>query len=102
MADKIVFRYEDMQRTVDSIRDIADHYARHGETFIQDFTNATQEWEGESKDQMLKLIDGDVNKMITKDVPDFLRALATLLEENLKQIRSADEQIASSIPPTLS
>ena len=28
--------------------------------------------------------------------------LATLLEENLKQIRSADEQIASSIPPTLS
>ena len=101
MAEKIVYNYDEMQKAVTKIQDIAARYKDAGNSFISGFGSATQEWEGDSKEKMMRLIDGDVNEMLTVEIPKYLEGLATLLAQNIEQMQKADSQIADSIPDHL-
>ena len=101
MADKIVYDYQKMNNAVAQIRTIKDNYKNAGVTFNTNFTQNSASWQGESKDKLLQLINGDINTMLTKNIPEYLEALASLLEQNADQMAKADNQIAQSIPPQL-
>ena len=100
-AEKIVYNYAEMQKVVDTINGIATSYKNAGDKFNTAFTDAVKGWEGQSKDRMMKLINGDVNTMLTKDIVSYIEGLATLLQENITQMQKADTQIANSIPETI-
>ena len=102
MPAKIVYNYEEMRNAVTKIQDIAARYEKAGSDFISGFVSATQEWEGESKEKMIRLINGDVNEMLTVEIRKYLEGLATLLSQNIEQMKKADSQIADSIPDQLS
>lgn len=101
MSKKIVYDYTRMNEAVTKINDIAGRYKTAGNAFTSGFISAIQDWEGESKDKMAKLINGDVNKLLSEDIPSYLNGLASLLNENINQMRNADSQIADSIPDQL-
>lgn len=102
MATKIVYNYEEMRNAVAKINDIATRYRDAGGNFTSGFVSATRDWEGESKEKMIRLINGDVNEMLTKEIPNYLESLANLLSQNIEQMQKADSQIADSIPDQLS
>ncbi len=102
MPTKIVYNYGEMKSAVAKMRTIASRYKEAGSAFVSGFLAATQEWEGESKEKMSRLISGDVNEMLTVEIPEYVNGLATLLEQNIEQMQKADEQIAESIPDQLS
>lgn len=102
MPSKIVYNYEEMRNAVTKIQDIAARYKEAGSSFTSGFVAATQEWEGDSKEKMTRLINGDVNEMLTVEIPKYLEGLATLLSQNIEQMQKADSQIADSIPDQLS
>ena len=97
MAD-IVFRYQEMRAAATAIQDIATKYKNAGATFETDFIAAISEWEGESKEKMLKFISGTVKDYTSVTVPQLLEALAALLNANADQMENADRQIAENIP----
>ena len=102
MPAKIVYNYEEMRNAVTKIKDIAARYKKAGSSFTSGFVAATKEWEGDSKEKMTGLINGDVNEMLTVEIPKYLEGLATLLSQNIEQMQKADSQIADSIPDQLS
>ncbi len=102
MPEKIVYNYEEMKNAVTKIQDIAARYKEAGSNFTSGFINAIQGWEGDSKEKMVKLINGDVNEMLTVEISKYLEGLATLLTQNIEQMQKADSQIADSIPDQLS
>ena len=101
MANNIVYDYAAMEAAVKAINDIAENYRKAGATFQSKFIEAINLWEGDSKNKVATLINGDVNTLLTVQVPSFVNALADLLNENIKQMKAADEQIAGSIPDKL-
>ena len=100
MAD-IVFNYEKMRETANTIRDIATRYQSAASTLESDFTNAVSSWEGESHDKMVQFISGAVMEYTRETVPKLLNALAELLDENANQMEKADADIGASIPQSL-
>jgi len=102
MANKIVFDYEAMKQCVSEIREIMGRYTSAAKTFNSDFNSAIAEWEGDSKDKMKMFIDNAVNEYLAESIPSIVEALATILEENAKQMSDADFQIAEKIPQSLS
>ena len=101
MAESIVYNYEKMNNTASKIREIEEKYKTAGTAFVESFVEAIANWEGESKDKVQKLIQGSVSTMLTNDIPSYLEGLASLLEQNVKQMQKADNQIAESIPDNL-
>ena len=80
MAKNIVYDYEKMRTVVTQIKDMADEFKGYGETFDNDFDSVTSKWEGESHDQMLALIHGQVKEYLQIKVPGIITALAELLD----------------------
>ncbi len=101
MADKIVYSYDEMKNAVTTINGIADEYAKIGETFISGFQTATSGWEGDTRNNMLTLINGDINTLLVTSIPGYVKALASLLEQNVSQMEKADTDIAGNVPTTL-
>ena len=100
MAD-IIFRYEEMESTANKLVEIADQYKSAADTLKDNFANATSAWAGDSKDKMLSFMEGPVYDYTGVTVPKLINALAELLKANAAQMKSADEQIAQSIPNSL-
>lgn len=100
MAD-IVFRYKEMEKAAQDIKDLATKYKTASDTFASSFTDAVQNWEGSSKDAMLRFITGPVSEYTGVTIPKLLDSLAELLLANAKQMASADDQIAQNIPTSL-
>ena len=101
MAD-IVFKYDEMNAAVTQIKDLASQYKSAADTFESDFLSAVSGWEGDSKDKMSSFISGPVKDYMATTVPKLLGALADLLQSNISQMQKADQQLAESIPTTLS
>ncbi len=101
MADRIVFNYEEMQSAVAKIQEIAKAYRTAGQNFNESFNDAIQTWEGDSKNKLKNLIDGDVHNLLYTNIPAFVEGFATLLDENITQMQTADSAIADSIPSNL-
>lgn len=101
MAD-IIFNYVEMENAASAIDTLATKYATAATTLDSDFQTAIKDWEGVTKDAMSKFVSGPVTSYTGTTVPNIIKALATLLRSNAKQMGDADQQIADNIPTTLS
>ena len=97
MAD-IIFRYDKMEAAAAQIDDLAAQYKTAADTFNTNFNAAIVGWEGNSKDKMVKFVNGTVYEYTATTVPQVLAALANLLRANSTQMSNADDQIAENIP----
>lgn len=100
MAD-IVFDYDKMAATVDQIRELAAQYRSAGNKLQEDFEAAVSGWEGDSQAAMLGFMRNGVTQYTAQTVPELLNGLADLLQANIEQMKSADQQIAENIPSSL-
>lgn len=100
MAD-IVFRYEAMQSTVQQINDIAERYTSAANKLNNDFESAVSAWEGDSKDKLISFMGGPVLEYTGNKIPEMIKGLAELLQQNIKTMQEADQQIAENIPQSL-
>lgn len=101
MAD-IVFKYDEMRTAVTKIADIATRYKAAADKFQSDFADATNGWEGASKDKLTAFITGPVNEYMGTTVPGMINSLSELLKANADQMEAADQSLADSIPSSLS
>lgn len=98
MAQKIVFKYADIESAAMSIDSIAGQYREKAAAFISAATNAAEPWKGDTKDAFIEYIStGNVYKYISIQLPEMVEALATVLRGNATAMNEADGQIASSI-----
>ena len=100
MAD-IIFNYPQMQKAVQDIRQYAGEYRTAAATLKDQIESSTAAWTGASKNKFMAFMNGDVNKYTGVSIPEMVEALATLLEENAKQMKTADDELANSLPKGL-
>lgn len=93
----IRFKYDEITNAVTQIKSIEEEYKTAASTLQTSFESAVEAWEGASKDAMLNLMQGPVNRYAAETVPGILEALASLLEQNAQQMQEADNQIATNI-----
>ena len=101
MANKIVFKYDEMDSVVKKINQYAGDYEAAADKFKTDMESATTSWEGESKNKFTHLVEGSVYDYMKKSVPEMVRGLAKLLENNLNTMSDADAEIAKNIPNSI-
>ena len=103
MAQKIVFNYDQMSKSVTTLNSCADDYQNAAETLYTalDTLFTGGNWTGASKDAFEKLWTGSVYKHIHQAIPDAVRGLASVLQNNINTMQQADSQIAGSIPDSL-
>ena len=101
MAQKIIFRYENMNQTANKISELSEDYQRAGTELINALNEAMNSWEGESKTKFSTFINGDVNTYITQTIPNVIKGLSEMLESNSKQMQDADSNIAQQLPTNL-
>ncbi len=100
MAD-IVFRYQEMRKAAEDIKSLGARYKTASDNLNASFTEAVTNWEGASRDALLKFVSGPVTEYTGETIPKLLDGLAELLIANAKQMEDADQQIADNIPTSL-
>ena len=103
MAQKIVFNYNQMSNSVTTLNSCADDYQNAADTLNTAMSALLEggNWTGASKDAFEKLWTGSVYKHIHQAIPDAVRGLASVLQNNINTMQQADSQIAGSIPDSL-
>lgn len=76
---------------------LAANYKNAGQDFINDLNNAIAEMEGEAKDALKTLIDGDVKEYVEESLPAAVNGMFELLKANRENFETVDKQIADSI-----
>lgn len=97
MAD-IVFRYVEMRKAAEDIRNMATKYQQASGKFVNGFNDSIAAWEGDSQEKMKQFVNAPVQEYMGETVPQLLNAFADLLDTNADQMEKADSQIAESIP----
>ena len=97
MAD-ITINYGSMENVVSQLETLKKSYETEAETFQKNFSTATAEWTGATKDAVAAFIAGSVKTYTHDSVPGVITALKELLQANINQFSSADQQIAQNIP----
>jgi hypothetical protein len=96
MADcRIV--YNGVTSALEAINTSSGDYKKAGDQFIEDFTSAINEMEGEAKDALASLIQGQVTQFVTEGIPKALDGMHELLQGNLDNFVKVDDDIAASI-----
>ena len=98
MSDKIVFDYAAMSASIKAIQAKAEAYATAADTLKSSLTNATANWTGASKNSFMTLIEGDFYKHTHTTIPEAVKGMASLLQNNLENMQNADSELAKSIP----
>ena len=88
-----------------NIDDLAGKFAAAGEGFIGTLTATLSTFSGETKDMLMQHkigatgsdVDGTLAKFVEKQIPDLIRSLSNLLEENRKTIDDSDRKLAEAI-----
>lgn len=101
MADRIVYKYPEMEAVAGKIDNYAAEYEQAAETFLTAILSATVSWEGESKDKFSALVEGSVYKYMHESVPQMVKGLAQLLRNNVTTMQNADSEIAKNIPDSI-
>lgn len=101
MADRIVFKYPEMDSVATKIDGYAGEYEQAAATFLAAIQNATADWEGESKNKFTALVEGSVYSYMHESVPQMVKGLAELLRSNAKTMENADAEIAKNIPDSI-
>lgn len=86
-----------MDQSVKNLNGFATQYEEAATTFVTAFKGAIEEMEGDSKDALLEFFTTNIEGFVTKDLPDAVRGLASLLEANAQNFDDTDAQIAASI-----
>lgn len=101
MADKIVFNYVEIDNAVNAIRGVAEKYVSASNAFQTAMKNATEGWEGASKDNFIDFIVGPIKKYTEIDIPDMIKGVATLLKSNADSMSEADAEVGKNMPDSL-
>lgn len=101
MADRIVFDYTKMDEAFKAINTLAGKYEKASQTFQTEMAKAISTWEGESKDAFEKFIKGAIKTHMETDIPNLVRGIATLLQNNATAMGDADSKIAQNMPKSL-
>ena len=80
-----------------SIESCRASYAEAGQTLISSLTSAIADMEGAAKDAFQALIDKDIKKFAETDLPEAIKGMHTLLEENRRNFEEVDQKIADNI-----
>ena len=100
MAD-IIFNYPQMQAAAKEIRQYAEEYRIAANALKEKIEANTTAWTGASKNRFIAFIDGAVYQYTSSSIPATMEALAQLLEQNAEQMKSADQELADSLPTEL-
>lgn len=101
MADRIVFRYPEMEAAAKKIDGYAIEYEQAAKTFLSAIREATASWEGASKDKFTSLVEDSVFGYMHESVPQMVKGLAELLRNNATTMENADTEIAKNIPDSI-
>lgn len=101
MADRIVFRYSEMDAAATKLDGYAEQYEQAAAAFLSAMQSATETWEGESKDRFSRLVEDSVYRYMHESVPEMVRGLARLLRDNAAAMQNADSEIAANIPESI-
>lgn len=101
MADRIVFRYPEMESAAGKIDTYAGEYEQAAATFLSAIQAATASWEGDSKNKFTALVEGSVYAYMHESVPQMVKGLAQLLRNNATTMQNADAEIAKNIPDSI-
>lgn len=101
MADRIVFKYPEMESAANRIEGCAAEYEQAAATFLSAIQSATASWEGDSKNKFTTLVEGSVYNYIHDSIPEMVRGLAQLLKNNSSSMQNADSEIAKNIPDSI-
>lgn len=82
---------------LDSIESCRTSYEEAGKTLIQSLSNAISEMEGAAKDAFQDLIDDKIKEFVETSLPEAIKGMHTLLEENRKNFEEVDQKIAENI-----
>ncbi|EWM52150.1 hypothetical protein [Ruminococcus flavefaciens] len=82
---------------VSEINNISSAYQDAGDALISGLTSALADMEGEAKDALQTLIDGDIKSFVAESLSAAVKGMADLLEQNREQFENVDAQIAASI-----
>ncbi|WP_297958176.1 hypothetical protein [uncultured Ruminococcus sp.] len=88
---------EAVSSAVQEINSISSAYKDAGDALISSLTSALADMEGEAKDALQTLIDGDIKSFVSESLPEAVKGMADLLEQNREQFENVDAQIAASI-----
>lgn len=86
-----------MTASVGKLKGYAQTYRDEANTFVLEFKTAIAAMEGETKEALLEFFTTKIEGYITKDIPDVVDGLASLLEANADSFSEVDAQIAASI-----
>lgn len=86
-----------MDQSVTNLNNYAAQYEEAATTFVNAFKAAIDEMEGDAKDALLEFFTTNVEGFVTKDLPDAVKGLASLLGANAQNFDDVDAQIAASI-----
>ncbi|HNZ99223.1 hypothetical protein [Ruminococcus sp.] len=88
---------ESVANAVMEINGISKSYKDAGDALISALTSAIADMEGEAKDAFQTLIDGDIKSFVSENLPEAVKGMADLLEQNRQQFEDVDAKIAESI-----
>ena len=101
MANRIVFKYPEMESSAGKIDCYAAEYEQAAVAFLSAVQSATASWEGESKNRFSALVEGSVYNYMHQSVPQMVKGLAQLLRNNATTMQNADSEIAKNIPDSI-
>lgn len=88
---------ESVANAVMEINGISKSYKDAGDALISALTSAIADMEGEAKDAFQTLIDSDIKSFVSENLPEAVKGMADLLEQNRQQFEDVDAKIAESI-----
>jgi|GEM_PF-3171805 uncharacterized protein YukE len=88
---------ESVVSAVQEMNNISQAYQQAGEALISSLTSALADMEGEAKDAFQTLIDGDIKTFVEESLPEAVKGMSDLLEQNRQQFESMDAQLGASI-----
>ena len=88
---------ESVANAVMEINGISKSYKDAGDALISALTSAIADMEGEAKDAFQTLIDGDIKSFVSENLPEAVKGMSDLLEQNRQQFEDVDAKIAESI-----
>lgn len=100
MADTIVYKKKEMNDASDKIKQAHSALQQAGEDFVKKMNTAIASWEGPSKDKFQGCVNS-IDGYVKTELPNLVKALAEMLDNNYVQMNAADENIAQQMPDKL-
>lgn len=99
MAKEIVFDYKMINNLVVKLQGTyTDNFKTAGETLINNLNNAFSGADGKSVKKFLSLVDESIKKYVVQEIPNAIKEIGNVLNQNAKAMKDADEEISKALP----